>query len=257
MARHLMAVCVVCILCVKHVPCKEHFENLTKNHLNNEKIELENSYEKLNYNDKIEKNASTAAITNTILNSTTSINNDDTIKKIDDFYNNNRSNNHKDYTKMYDNHNDYEKITFRNRKKRHSSTIVSEHNDELDLFKNGHHYHQITTTDFLKKLFQQYGNDDGQTMNVDGFETMLHRLGLYNLIESKISKNHNNNDGNIFKQTQSSSFSSLSSTSTSESQCISSLDLISRMLPNKQQQQHSDHHHNHKREKSQLMKNNQ
>lgn len=36
---------------------------------------------------------------------------------------------------------------------------------------------------FVRKLFQQFGNGEQETMNVTGFEQMLEHLGLYRMIE--------------------------------------------------------------------------
>lgn len=38
---------------------------------------------------------------------------------------------------------------------------------------------------FVKKLFQQFGNGDAETMDVAGFEKMLEHLGLYRFIEDE------------------------------------------------------------------------
>lgn len=83
-----------------------------------------------------------------------------------------------------------------------------------------------TTDEFLKKLFQQFGNADGTSMNVIGFERMLRQLGLYNLIEDKIPK-----EDQLLKLSK-----------TNET-CISSIDLISRLSSGSHQALDNIYHH--------------
>lgn len=59
------------------------------------------------------------------------------------------------------------------RQKRH---VGGQHNDDgIELNPNAHV--------FVRKLFQQFGNGEQETMNVTGFEQMLQHLGLYRMIE--------------------------------------------------------------------------
>lgn len=44
-------------------------------------------------------------------------------------------------------------------------------------------YDKEHASEFVKKLFQQFGDGDRQTMNVIGFEKMLKHLGLYRFFE--------------------------------------------------------------------------
>lgn len=58
MARHLMAVCVVCLLCADHLPCKAHILNNTNNYLNgNNSNELRTSDNLSNYSNNLNSNS--------------------------------------------------------------------------------------------------------------------------------------------------------------------------------------------------------
>lgn len=57
MARHFMAVCVVCLLCADHLPCKEHFLSAAKDEINNnDEVRISGSAHVLNANNPINQN---------------------------------------------------------------------------------------------------------------------------------------------------------------------------------------------------------
>lgn len=73
--------------------------------------------------------------------------------------------------------------TPQSRAKRHSHA----HGGEADEHGHQHQHGQQRTLpaqSFVQKLFERFGNatGDGQTMNVVGFERMLNKLGLYELL---------------------------------------------------------------------------
>lgn len=70
-------------------------------------------------------------------------------------------------------------VSMKSRIKRH--TVEHHDNDGIELNRNA----QI----FVRKLFQQFGNGEQETMNVTGFEQMLQHLGLHRLIEDFSHKN--------------------------------------------------------------------
>lgn len=64
-------------------------------------------------------------------------------------------------------------ISMKSRTRRHAGGHHDE--DAIELNPNA----QI----FVRKLFEQFGNGEQETMNVTGFEQMLQHLGLYRMIE--------------------------------------------------------------------------
>lgn len=173
MARHLMAVCVVCLLCAEHLPCKHVDDNTmsAKKFLENDDSRLVNqNYMDINLTDKISYN--------TVLEGTV-------------------PNKRKGRTKNHNEQSDSDKQpALENpnyRDKRHA--IHSNSEDEPDVHRNSQMY--------VRKIFELFGDKDKMTMNVIEFEKMLHHLGLYNLLvdqtalssESKASKsNEDSND---------------------------------------------------------------
>lgn len=61
------------------------------------------------------------------------------------------------------------------RSKRHASIQQTDNSNKLEMNSNTH--------EFIQKIFKQFGNSDDGTMNVVGFEKMLHQLGLDRMID--------------------------------------------------------------------------
>lgn len=137
MARHLMAVCVVCLLCADHLPCKEHFLSAAKNEINNnDAVRISGPAHVPSANNPINQN---------------------------DF--------------VYDKRKDKTKTHLRF--KRHADH-GQEHGE--------HEKHEEVKEIFLQKLFDEFANKSSKTMNVNGFEKMLQRLNLYQLITNETDK---------------------------------------------------------------------
>lgn len=183
-----MAVCVVCLLCAEHLPCKEHLESS----FTDTKIfvpgaeHLHKSYQ--------------SASGNNLYNS--DLRNDNSIS-IENLYTKRRGR-----TKSIENVENISATAVRT--KRHTTHNHQQHHHDGD---SSHLGYDENSKIFLKKIFQQFGDADGTTMNLVGFEKMLRHLNLYRLIEEKIPKNE-------------------TLINTSNESCISSLDLISRVSSN-------------------------
>lgn len=143
MARHLVAVCVVCLLCAEHFPCKGHIEG------------RENYQENLI---KYSKDSRTAHLTSF---------------DYDQYHD-------KERNKVNDFSDDRDSV----RLKRHSHT---HHNSEQNSMMNSNLKIGSSSKDFIEKLFKMYGDSETQTMNLVNFENMLDKLGLKNLIASRLS----------------------------------------------------------------------
>lgn len=75
-----------------------------------------------------------------------------------------------------ENANSIESQRHRQRRQRQKRHAIDHHDDDgIELNPNAHV--------FVRKLFQQFGNGEQETMNVTGFEQMLQHLGLYRMIE--------------------------------------------------------------------------
>lgn len=161
MARHLMAVCVVCLLCADHLPCKEHIEN-TDLYTNQQqpntfllKTDEINLMEKNSFDDRLYSTIS-----------------DDSV--IYDKRKEKRKNNE-------------EIINLLNRSKRHSDHHHHDDNDDdknMEINKN--------SKIFLEKLFKQFGDSEKLTMNINGFENLLKHLNLYSLITNNTKTDDDN-----------------------------------------------------------------
>lgn len=153
MARHFMAVCVVCLLCVDHLPCKQHFDIIPSDPMQPPDVLKRIHGDRLhtvesNVNSK--KNCPQLPI--------------DTLQQ-----NSNNRRQPRD-SRRYRTKPATETVQ---RLKRHVHKQI------------GNEAHNLPATDdvneFTKRIFQHYGN--GDTMNVAGFEKMLKHLGLYNLFD--------------------------------------------------------------------------
>lgn len=159
MARHLMAVCVVCLLCADHLPCKEHFETTdvyTKQQPNSFLLKTD----EINL---MEKNSFDNRLYSTI--------SDDSVI----------------YDKRKEKRKNDEEKNLLNRSKRHSD---HHHHD------NGHDENndgiKKNSKKFLEKLFKQFGDSEKLTMNINGFENLLKHLNLYSLITNNTKTDDDN-----------------------------------------------------------------
>lgn len=162
MARHLMAVCVVCLLCADHLPCKEHFE---KTDLLNAKQQPNTFLFKNDEINFIEKNSFDDRLYTTTIS-------DDSV--------------------IYDKRKEKRKIdeTTTTRTKRHAEHHHHhEDNDDDGMMNNGINKN---SKNFLEKLFKQFGDGEKLTMNINGFEKLLKHLNLYSLITNNTKTDDDN-----------------------------------------------------------------
>lgn len=200
MSQHFMTVCVVCVLCAAHTPCSAHTTiSPAASHLPIDKIPNSHSVKSL-YN---RKNILASIIPQT---EDRGGNNDDNYELI------NMSNNHKIAdvkrkstkknfnsvkNKLVDENN--EKIEFSQRKtlmdsqevlerlgqiKKQNSGITKNNNyyfkNNKGLHRRAKRHADVEERYFLKKIFDAYG--DGESLTMEGFEMMLKKLGLMQLI---------------------------------------------------------------------------
>lgn len=178
MARHLMAVCVVCLLCAEHLPCKQHFEDSlqdpTKFLPNNEYANIPNYIDRIQLPDTEEPySIETQHITmpNTRRGRTKRGNiviGSDLTSPSDSKHRRNRRHIAQDPDSSV-------------RSKRHGGHDHHSHNDDDEMADT------LPAHAFVQKIFQKFGNVDSLTMNVIGFEKMLKDLGLYELLDEKLS----------------------------------------------------------------------
>lgn len=92
-----------------------------------------------------------------------------------------------------------------NRLKRHAGGHSHDATNNLDSLVEVNKNTQF----FIEKLFQQFGNGDKKTLNVNEFETMIQQLGLERLLENYHAKNtvksneHSDEDSNSTMSTPS------------------------------------------------------
>lgn len=122
-----MAVCVVCLLCADHVPCKEHLGS-SDIELQSENIYPTSSYGY--YDQYVDTNALPES---------------------------------------------YDTAKSRRKSRRHAN---HEHNDHQQHEHPYLHSQPEITNNFLKKIFNEYGEEDG-TMNLSGLQKMLQKLGEF------------------------------------------------------------------------------
>lgn len=157
MARHLMAVCVVCLLCADHLPCHQHLL------------------------DGAASSASAATNGAGLLDATAATNNNSLYSNhipdglsvaAERYVNTLHLPNEQRPSFLVERDDDDASYDDRGgRTKRHSHASVAEHSTE------------VAAPSFVRKLFERFGNGDTQTMNVVGFERMLDQLGLYELVQ--------------------------------------------------------------------------
>lgn len=141
MARHLMAVCVVCLLCAEHLPCKEHIDPGNNKLLNNLNL--------LNKNDEKELKNFKAEVKTTFMD------------KPANFVFEKKKEKTKDDGVL-------------ERVKRHGDHSHDHHNHHY------HDLSELTNV-YIERMFEIYGLPGEQKMNVLGFEKILEKLNLHYL----------------------------------------------------------------------------
>lgn len=210
MARHLMAVCVVCLLCADHLPCKQHFEETA----NTQKFVPDpdgNSIADQRYVDTLHlPNGNQRHFEHSpylvhkrrgrTKHSASTFHADDVVA------------------------NDVAKDPNRRRQRRQAAPTQTEwlssaQTDTRPRTKRhaGHHHDEPEDSTrpseyFIRKLFENFGDSDKQTMNVTQFEKMMSKLQLYRLL--------GNERDEVEKST---------STNDSTMQCITSTELVKRV----------------------------
>lgn len=171
-----MAVCVVCLLCAEHLPCKQHFEDSlqdpTKFVPNNDYANIPNYIDRIQMPDTEEPyNIQTQHITmpNTRRGRTKRNHIGNELNSPSDSV---HRRNRRHITEDSDNS---------VRSKRHGGHDHHSHDDDEKMVDT------LPAHAFVQKIFQKFGNVDSLTMNVFGFEKMLKDLGLYELLDEKLS----------------------------------------------------------------------
>lgn len=195
MARHIMAVCVVCLLCADHIPCQQHFDSeITAATLKSSVAD--DTYKNLEHHmlnarvfqrTDIPKNPS-ISMTTTI--ATISIKDEKSVHSTV-----NVSKEPKNQKKIYRKNNlKYEEDEWRHaqhRRKRHAG-----HSSETE---EGHQKRPEITESFLKRIFEDYGDSVSKKIQISEFQRLLKQLGLEKLIEDKLtSPDHNNETVSIY-----------------------------------------------------------
>ena len=173
MARHLMTVCVVCLLCAQHLPCKQHYDDITTE-------SKEFSQSSRDYTSSSPKNYEQ----NDILNLSPAL-----PPNHSKFYNSHYGNKRKGRTKSVNEFGVNDDVNIlRKRVRRHSVAAQTHSGDDHD-----HEHNNKQSEHFVHQIFKQFGDENQLTMNVLGFEKMLNHLDLYRLLEEQsidATKNH-------------------------------------------------------------------
>uniref|UniRef100_A0A182PJW2 EF-hand domain-containing protein n=1 Tax=Anopheles epiroticus TaxID=199890 RepID=A0A182PJW2_9DIPT len=199
MARHFMAVCVVCLLCADHVPCKQHFSDDGG---------AVKSFE-------------------------TTVGAKETSRSLLEHYQYEPAAGYDDTPASYPRNSNGEvvhRIVKRHHHHHHGEEDEEEHaeaaNDtptEFDRLMKG------KMEQAMRKIFTEYGDPASMTMDVQGFERMVHQLGMFRLVQPGATS-----DGSEIR------LESSGQTDPSESpvqvdsfKCISSNDFLRRVTPPK------------------------
>ncbi|XP_073837108.1 solute carrier family 39 fear-of-intimacy [Musca autumnalis] len=220
MARHIMAVCVVCLLCADHLPCQQHVETLFPGNIGGggSAASLPNvhihstGWEQTPVNAVVYKNKDVIAATSYSAKSQQQHQKHTT----DTFLSTSAAATTK-------NNGDNRS---RRRKKRHA--------DHGHGTANEVQRPEITET-FVRRIFSEYGNG-GDTINVEDFQRMLEKLGLHQLLPQKLLQNHEVEENESDNET-----------------CIRDSKLISYVKPASTEHhdhdgEHEDHNHHHHHE---------
>lgn len=171
MTRHLVAVCVVCLICARHLPCKQHYDNI---------ITDPEYHQALTLND-------------TLQNRTPSIDHQSNQLPGQD-------------SALYHS----VPLVLPNRRRGRTKTVESvttEHPNRDELETNflrtkrhtphDHHLPEEKPNEFVKRLFREFGDEKTLTMNVFGFEKLLRKLGLFDILDGKLNQSTNSSNENI------------------------------------------------------------
>ncbi|XP_061398914.1 zinc transporter foi [Musca vetustissima] len=182
MARHIMAVCVVCLLCADHLPCQQHIETLFPgnvgsaasliNNNNNNGHHIHNpGWEQTPMNAVVYKNKDIIAATS---------------------YSAKTQQQHQKHTT--DNFISLSSATTNNQGDNRSRRRKKRHADHGHNPSNEIHRPAITDT-FVRRIFNEYGSG-GDTINVEDFQRMLEKLGLHQLLPQKLLQNSEDDSDN-------------------------------------------------------------
>lgn len=186
MARHLMAVCVVCLLCAEHLPCKQHFDDIPS-HVSTV-FSLQNDYGPPPYG-YIDRHHIKIPDNNAETQQSTMFHSDSHKRpgraKIDDPLSASATQTTTTTTSEYSRQRRRRREERRTKRHaNHNHHIGDDDADDNDVDDVGEHAERLEPShEFIQKLFQKYGNADGLTMNVLGFEKMIKLLDLYRLLE--------------------------------------------------------------------------
>lgn len=173
MARHLMAVCVVCLLCADHLPCKQHFEETTSTQgfvpdLNSASIAGQRYVDTLHLPNGNQRHFEHSPY----------------------LVNKRRGRTKRSaFVVSVDEATNTESKDLSRRQRRASPETMSALKDAVMRVKRhaGHHHldehehsHQPAEY-FVRKLFKQFGDAETETMNVNQFEQMMLKLNMYEL----------------------------------------------------------------------------
>lgn len=160
MARHVISVCVFCLICATHTPCASH-------------VATRNSLRLIDFDTPYKERTKLPA---TIPGDTKHIREVDRLLAKRD--------------------------TTAQNKTISSSNLVNSNNTNNDRNGDDIKNNELDMAQYMKKLFSTYG--DGDTMTLDGFERMMHKLGLIQELTLKIDNNlldEKNMDGNVTSTT--------------------------------------------------------
>lgn len=176
MARHLMAVCVVCLLCADHLPCKQHFEETTNTqsfipNLNSVSLADQRYVDTLHLPNGNQRHFEHSPYLVNKRRGRTKRNG--STQNVDDEINDlSRLQRRQTAQTLPETSSALRDAVFR--VKRHAG---GHHHDEHE---DTHHQ---PAEYFVRELFKQFGDADSETMNVMQFERMMHKLDMYHLIE--------------------------------------------------------------------------
>lgn len=171
MTRHLVAVCVVCLICAKHLPCKQHFDNIITD-LDNHQV--------------------------LTLNGTTTIENKHSTNNDQKILPNQIPGQDSDLYHAVP-------LTLPNKRRGRTKNLdmpSTEHPLQNELETNylrakRHAHHGViekkspnNSNEYVKRIFRQFGDEETLTMNFTGFEKMLKQLGV--LLNEPPHQTHNN-----------------------------------------------------------------
>ncbi|XP_050073849.1 zinc transporter foi [Anopheles maculipalpis] len=156
MARHFMAVCVVCLLCADHVPCKQHFSDTDRSSKSSDTAGRSDTMREVrSLIGDLQYEPTTIAKSYEALATAGDWRNSDAHRIV--------KRHHSHHHNHHDDHDEEEQDT-------------DETQTEFDrLMKD-------KMDQAMRKIFTEYGNPASMTMDVHGFERMMRQLGMFRLI---------------------------------------------------------------------------